>query len=724
MQQPFGKTAALLVAIFASVQIFAAAPERGFAIVIDQRSYAEAGKQVDDYAHEIEKSGLKVYRVIDGTGQPDSLRRVLHALYTQRQTPIEGAVLIGDIPVVMVRDAQHLTSAFKMDQQLYDRWESSVPTDRFYDDFKLAFEPAGRDSIHPGCFYYLLTTESVQQTRPDIYSGRIRPTDCNGTSRYEKLRRYLEKAVDAKRNPEKVEQILFFSGNGFVSESMVARIDEKASLFEHFPWLKKQRNAISYIDHKRDVHVKPRLINEMQRRDLDYAVLHHHGDWDTEYLNNIPLTSEPAKQVEALKLYMRESMRHASQHGVPADSVHARMKRKFDLPEEWFEGSEDPASTARDSIFLRELDLYISDFDKYKPECRVVSLDACFNGSFHRDSSIANSYIFSPGHTIAVLANSVNVLQDKWVDRHTGLMGLGMNVGNIIKYAPYLEQNLIGDPTFTFVSADEKLNVNGLLRSGRTNWRKQLADERYPALQVLAMEQLFRRGELSSRELLDIFRNSDSYQMRMQALINLSECRDDNFIEAVSLGLSDGYEMVERFAANMTAKSGDERLIPAVISVCVRNNTSERIEFSLKGGLSMFEEQKLLDEFERQFPQTNYMDAEEVKGHIRHAISYNANRWISSIRSIMEPETSSKSRMQNIRMLRNYQLHFMVPQLLEYTRTSDDAQVQIALLEAFGWFTLSARRNEIMDAALEMSRDETLDAGVRNEAIRTYNRLK
>ena len=27
-------------------------------------------------------------------------------------------------------------------------------------------------------------------------------------------------------------------------------------------------------------------LNEMQRRDLDFAVLHHHGDWDTEYLNN------------------------------------------------------------------------------------------------------------------------------------------------------------------------------------------------------------------------------------------------------------------------------------------------------------------------------------------------------------------------------------------------------------------------------------------------------
>ena len=316
---------AAAVATIASAQLFAASPRRGFAVVIDARSYEEARRQVDDYAAEIGKSGLEVHFVIDRTGQPDSLRQVLRQLWEQPKAPIEGAVLIGDIPVVMVRDAQHLTSAFKMDQTAFDRWESSVPSDRFYDDFSLEFAPLGRDSIHPGCFYYSLTAESAQRTRPDIYSGRIRPTDCNGTSRYEKLRGYLEKAVEAKRNPEPVDQILFFSGNGFISESMVARIDEKATLFEHFPWLERQRNGISYIDHKRDAHIKPRLMNEMQRRDLDFAVLHHHGDWDTEYLNNLPMTNDTKQQIAQIKMYLRESMRHAISHDIPADSARARI---------------------------------------------------------------------------------------------------------------------------------------------------------------------------------------------------------------------------------------------------------------------------------------------------------------------------------------------------------------------------------------------------------------
>lgn len=46
------------------------------------------------------------------------------------------------------------------------------------------------------------------------------------------------------------------------------------------------------------------------------------------------------------------------------------------------------------------------------------------------------------------------------------------------------------------------------------------------------------------------------------------------------------------------------------------------------------------------------------------------------------------------------------------------------MLEAFGWFTLSVNRQMIADTALEMSRDEKLAPEVRNEALKTFNRLK
>lgn len=63
-----------------------------------------------------------------------------------RESRLEGAVFIGDIPIPMIRKAQHMTSAFKMDEEKSPRLDSSVPSDRFYDDFDLKFDYLGQDT--------------------------------------------------------------------------------------------------------------------------------------------------------------------------------------------------------------------------------------------------------------------------------------------------------------------------------------------------------------------------------------------------------------------------------------------------------------------------------------------------------------------------------------------------------------------------------------------------
>ena len=258
----------------------------GFAIVIDPKSYNEAKTQVEAYASAVEQlHGMKPYIVIDRWQVPDSIRATLIRMHSQKQDPVIGAVFVGDIPVAMVRDAQHMTSAFKMDQRR-DRRESSVPSDRYYDDFGLKFNSLGKDETKP-YFYYSLRADSRQNLQPTIFSGRIRPTDAGGTSRYEKLRTYLSKLVEEKRRQRSLQQMFYFSGHGYISESKVARIDEKGSYLEHFPELRGRVNRIGYLDHSDHNPVKTMLMDELMRTDLDLAVLHHHGYWDTQYLNTL-----------------------------------------------------------------------------------------------------------------------------------------------------------------------------------------------------------------------------------------------------------------------------------------------------------------------------------------------------------------------------------------------------------------------------------------------------
>lgn len=93
----------VLFLLLSGVRIYG--QQKSFAIVIDPTTYKEVRTEVDMYAESIEKEGLKVITLVDKWGVPDSIRKKLHELYLQKETPIEGAVFIGDIPIAMIRDA-------------------------------------------------------------------------------------------------------------------------------------------------------------------------------------------------------------------------------------------------------------------------------------------------------------------------------------------------------------------------------------------------------------------------------------------------------------------------------------------------------------------------------------------------------------------------------------------------------------------------------------------
>lgn len=728
MYRTIAKSLFLTLALALGVQV-SAAFKRGFAIVIDPKSYREAKAEVSDYAKAIEQiDGLKVYILEDRWGVPDSIRAALISLHSQKNAPIEGAVFVGDIPVAMVRDAQHLTSAFKMNQTT-DRRQSSVPSDRYYDDFELKFRHIDKDTLH-NYHYYSLQADSRQYLEPTIYTGRIRPVEANGVISVSKLKAFLKKAVAAKRNRTPLDQMLFFNGHGYVSDSYLVRIDEKAGLYEHFPWLQKQQNGISYITHEQQPVIKYTLMNELQRPDLDYAILHHHGADDTQYLDGIPPINTPRAAKEMIKAYLRANLHHGvDDKKQDKDSVIAKLTKFMDVPESWISDAYDPEIMKADSISDADDNLTISDFKVhgYKPNCRVVMIDACFTGSFHLDDCIADEYIFNPGQTVAVIANSVNSLQDKWSDQFMGLLGLGAHVGFMSQYCGYLENHLIGDPTFSYAPVDNATDVNALLADNSAKiWTKYLKSN-YADLQCMAIEKLHRAGKISSSELLSIFKTTKFALVRVQALVTLAKINDDNFIEALNLGVNDSYELVQRFTLNYIAKSGDFRLVPALISIAISNNTSERVNFSAQNALSMFPEDKLLEEFERQFSSDKvcYIEKDTVRQKIRRALISSAARYPEDFDIVCATNDSlSRKRMFAIRSTRNFTPPYLIPRLIETVRTNGNPEIQLMILESLGWRNQSCKTKVIADFAKQVSEDTKYTPEVRNEALKTYNRVR
>ena len=702
------------------------AAKKGFAIIIDPVSYKEAKAEVEAYAQSVEKQGLKTYIVEDVWNNPDSIRACIKALATKKDAPIEGVVFIGDIPVAMIRDAQHFTSAFKAKQDLKKLEFSSVPSDRFYDDFDLEFEALDLNDGKQGHFYYSLTANSSQVCQPDIYSARMKTCDKGGVSKYERLKAYLKKVVREKEKAQTLSQMFYFAGQGYNSDCGLARVDEKNSFYEMFPNMMGQTWAVTYQNHADHVFSKYPLMSQMQRKDLSLALLHHHGYPDTEYLDDNPNPVSATDNLEAAKWFFRAKIRTAVSRGKDTTETINYYKNGYDAPEHWFthEALFNEEITKADSIFTDQLDLHLTDLGKYKPNAKVVILDACYNGAFNNDEYIAEEYIFEGGDCVVTIANSVNSLQDKWCDRNIGMFGLGLRVGNFVKYNPYFESHVFGDPTFTFAPY-EKLgfDVNEAIYKSNKWWKKQL-NSKYPALQSFAINELALRGAISSAEILDMFKNSPYQTVRLMAMNTLAMYKDDNYIEAMSLGLNDNYELIRRFAAIQAGKCGDLRLIPALVSLASKTSIGARVDFQLKMALALFPYNELVNEFKKQDPCKDFYNAEqESEKMLKSFVNFSDKSFEGDIEQITKPEVSAKDKLKVIRAFRNRPLHPAVDEILAAFETIEEPNLQIALIETMGWFNMSYKRTQIAEYFKAVSENDKYETAVRNEALKTYKRL-
>src|SRR5688500_12599518 len=123
--------ASLACTASAGVERTVEAPRRSWptalAIVIDSTSAREVRAELNRYRDALESSGFSVWIGIDAWERPEAVRDWLAKL--QREERLEGAVLLGDIPLVRVSQAAHLTR---------DGAEGAVESDVYYCDFDLS----------------------------------------------------------------------------------------------------------------------------------------------------------------------------------------------------------------------------------------------------------------------------------------------------------------------------------------------------------------------------------------------------------------------------------------------------------------------------------------------------------------------------------------------------------------------------------------------------------
>jgi len=655
------------------------------AVITDQKTYAAIGNDIEAFTASMSFTGKEGILIIDKWQHPDSLRVVLKHYYTFHN--LEGAILIGDIPIPMIRDAQHMTTAFKMDQTA-DWKDSSIPSDRFYDDFDLRFEYLKQDADKPLLHYYSLTAESAQTIRCDIWTSRIKPPKIPETDKYSAISAYLRKAIAQKESQDKkISNILVFTGHGYNSDSYNARIDEMWTLREQFPFLGSERGAdLDYINHDFEQFVREKLMNTLAEPRYDLAILHHHGSEDTQYLGATPQSSTMDAWIDNIKLTLRQRIRRSKD---TTATINEYME-KYGVPREWFAGAHE--LEARDSTFYANMDLNIPDMYGYTSNARVVILDACFNGAFNNDDYIAGYWIFNPGETMVVKANTVNTLQDTWTNELIGLLNAGVCFGNWAKGQLTLESHLFGDASFRFANAYPKLDLDKAMvtRRGDSKYWKKLLNHPNCDIRALAIKTLSETKAITLQEILNIQRNSDSPIVRLEAFMSLKRRADSYLPQAIRLGIEDPYELTQRLSAQTLDECGDPALKDIYDTLKDDPAVNSRVMFYIK----------------------------PMRRHY-----YPTEKELEEYAQLNSPDHPLKEKRFTVRAERNSCCAYALDDMFKLLQNETDQDFRILIAEVFGWYVYSYKKEEIIKRCSELLANEK-DERVANELLKSINRLK
>lgn len=693
--------------------------DTSFAVITDEGTYQACEAELKAYQETLEKEGLPTFIVYNEWKTPEDVKKAIAKLY--KKNKLEGVVFVGEIPIPMIRKAQHMTSAFKMDEKNNAWRDSSVPSDRFYDDFDLQFDFLKQDSVENNFFYYNLAVESPQRIQCDIYSARVKAID-NGEDPYAQISRYFKKTVAEHRTNNKLDQFFSYTGDGSYSNSLTAWTPETFTIREQLPGVFDKEGRARFIRYNFSAYPKDDVINMLKREDLDLSIFHEHGVPERQYLSGSPATNRWNTHMDAMKYYYRSLARKKQGNKKAFDEMLDKMKDKYGLDSTWIAGYADPKVIAEDSLLDLRTGIILPEVTDFKPNSRMVIFDACYNGDFREKDYIAGRYIMSEGKCVTTFANSVNVLQDKMANEMLGLLGMGARVGQWAKLTNILESHIIGDPTLRFQSING-VDANALFKAPYDEGRMlELLQSPYADIQNFALHNLYRNGYPGISTLLrKTFETSPFMMVRFTSLALLEKIGDKNFQEVLPLAIRDSYEFIRRTSIRMMQHVGLNEYVYPQIKAYVEDNLSERVAFNIVLGLHVFDETAVREAIDKVMAETYVLqDKEEMREALEKA---NNNR--SMQKELLSKETAERWRILYCNSLKNYMAHACVDGLLDLLVDSNESEkLRASLLEALAWFTHSYRKPDILQACDQLRKDKNLSESLREEANRTYYRLK
>jgi hypothetical protein len=711
----------ILLAIFLYSNAYAQSVKSSFAIVIDNEHYQQLSKEISAYRSILLEEGLNVHLVIEQDPQPENIRQYLYKLYTD--SFLEGVVFIGNIPVPMIRDAQHLTSTFKMPQQM-DWIESSVPSDRFYDDFDLKFEFIKKDEENKLLYYYKLLPESDHAISMDIYSGRIKAPATSIDESVAYIRKYLNKLVSERQKNNPLSHVLAFTGEGYNSNALNSWGSLVTGYRTQFADLYQQPNHIRFMNFRNKENIKPVLMSTLKNHELDFAYLNGHGLPDEQILSGNPEVSNPQASMENVSRYVRQKIRETDE--AQQSERKNQFQRILGLNDKWFGNIFDTTVIAADSLYDAQKVISIADLRSAEINARLVYIDACLTGSFQLNDYLAAHYPFGNGQNIAAIANSVGVLQDLWANQLIGLLQFGTRIGNILKHTAYLETHIFGDPTFFFNHKEDVTVWNNHITHNKNiqYWKKQLSAQ-HPDIQALALTKISQldKKEKATALLRNYFYNSSLETVRTTCFLLLKKIQPVDWYKIVIDASQDNFEYLRRIAITEMGEIGHPSFIQPMIELYFQDRHTNRTVFNVERVMLFFEKESVLtaiDSAAAHQPIFDRIAIEELKEKVSKESFFD-----KAYLDLNKSETTNRQAGFAITIMRAYRFHQYVPVMIEFIRSNLKNEEQIIpALEALSWFNRSVQKQAIIEVCQEVIDSKQTSEKARQEAFRTKKILQ
>lgn len=699
-----------------------------FAIVTDNQTYANTKEAMHLYKDAVEADGLATYLISGDFKNPDEVKQEIVKVYNECPT-LEGIVLVGDIPVALVRNAQHMTTAFKMNEKAFPWNESSVPTDRFYDDLNLKFEYLKQDSVNTDHFYYKLTEDSPQCLNPTFYSARIKYPEKKDGDKYQAIASFLKKAAAAKaekNNP--LNQVLSFNGDSYNSDCLIVWMDDEKAYKENFPLAFGREMGFKHWNFRMKHPMKYNLFDELQRKDIDVFMFHEHGMPTGQLINGELACRGLEDRYRMLKSTLYNAVVGHTKEGESTDKRRLQMQEKRNVNETFFKDLDNKEWWDADSTHYADERINTIDLmsRNLKTNPKFIMFDACYNGSFHEEDYIAGQYIFNDGLTLVAQGNTRNVLQDRWTIEMIGLMSHGVRAGQYNRIIASLEGHLFGDPTLRFAPIEANTwSVDMTVRKNDKAYWEGLLNNKYADIQSLAMRMLAdldTKKELSGK-FLEIYRTTPFNTTRMEAIKLLSRYKDGSFTEVLKESVNDSYELAARLSANYAAFNGDESLIPFVVEAMIEHNERLRVQMGVQKALSLFPKDKVLKAVDDFYAKVDRVNEADEKGRVLRGLNRDYKNDEKKHGVVMDVNAKENDRIMAIRTVRNYTAHVNVDDYLKLIRDeANPLEVRVVMTEALGWFTCSYKSPYIV-SELKKYLNPSLPEDLKLEIEQTINRL-